>query len=155
MKKQDCSVFLEEVLTAGRPLSAPAAEHVQNCPECAALREMTERFTGAGELPEVPEVLDRAVLAYAGQERRRRSFHQLFFRRIVPVAAAAAAAVVCVVALLPEPDAPGSEYTEMDIAAAAAISVTEWNTLETEAVALNYELTSCQQALSAELLSPM
>ena len=100
MKKQDCNVFLEEVLTAGGTLSAQAAEHVKNCSECAALREMTERLAGIGqELPEVPEVLDRAVLAHAGQMRRRRSFHQLFFRRMLPGAAAVAAAAVCMVAL--------------------------------------------------------
>ena len=152
MKKQDCNVFLEEVLTAGGTLSAQAAEHVKNCSECAALREMTERLAGIGqELPEVPEVLDRAVLAHAGQMRRRRSFHQLFFRRMLPGAAAVAAAAVCMVALLPESEAPvKAERTGADFAAAAAVSVTEWNTLETEALALNYELTSCQQTLAAD-----
>ena len=91
MKKQDCSIFLEELLSADMPLSTAAAEHVKHCHECDALREMAVRFTRCGDLPEVPETLDRAVLEYAGQMQRRHSFHQLFFRRIVPFAAAAAA----------------------------------------------------------------
>lgn len=150
MKKQDCSIFLEEVLSADMPLSAAAAEHVKACPECAALREMTVRFTRNGDLPEVPEVLDHAVLEYAGRQRRRHSFHQLFFRRIVPVAAAAAAVAVCAVTLFPETEPPVSGLPAQDITVAAAAAAADWNSLESEAYGLSYELTSCQQALMAD-----
>lgn len=152
MKEHDCSIFLEEVLTAGKPLSAEAAKHVQICSECAALRETAERCSGhAGTALEIPAALDQAILAYAGEARRRRNFHQLFFRRVIPAFAAAAAAVVCVVALQPEetPAIRGA-WTAADITLAAADAVTEWNMLESEACSLNYELTSCQQ-LMAEL----
>lgn len=150
MKKQDCSVFLEELLSAGTPLSPAAAEHVKNCSECDALREMAVRFTKCGELPEVPEALDRAVLEYAGQMRRRHNFHQLFFRRIVPFAAAAAAVVVCMVALFPESEQTVCGEPVQDITVAAARAAADWNSLESEACGLNYELTSCQQALMAD-----
>ena len=150
MKKQDCSIFMEEVLTVETPLTGPAALHVQSCPECAALRESLECFTGNAALPEVPETLDRAVLEYAGTARRRRNFHQLFFRRIMPFAAAAAAAVVCVAALLPEADPVSPREFGADLTVAAAKSVKEWNVLESEACDLHYELMSCQQILTAD-----
>ena len=155
MKKQDCSIFLEELLSADMPLSTAAAEHVKHCHECDALREMAVRFTRCGDLPEVPETLDRAVLAYAGQMQRRHSFHQLFFRRIVPFAAAAAAVVVCMVALFPESDRAVCGESAQDITVAAARAAADWNSLESEAYGLNYELTSCQQALMADWQSAM
>ncbi|MBQ7394363.1 MAG: hypothetical protein IJV89_08460 [Lentisphaeria bacterium] len=150
MKQQECSHFLEEILTGQKPLSLEAAEHVKNCAECAALRESLECFTGNTALPEVPETLDRAVLEYAGTARRRRNFHQLFFRRIMPFAAAAAAAVVCVIALLPEADPVSPREFGADLTVAAAKSVKEWNVLESEACDLHYELMSCQQILTAD-----
>jgi hypothetical protein len=150
MKKQDCSHFLEELLSAGATLSPAAAEHVKHCSECAALREMTVRFTKSGDLPEVPEALDRTVLEYAGQMRRRHSFHQLFFRRIVPFTAAAAAVVVCMVVLFPESDQTVCGEPAQDITVAAARAAADWNSLESEAYGLNYELTSCQQTLMAD-----
>ena len=155
MKKQECSIFLEELLSAGTPLSTAAAEHVKHCPECDALREMAARFTKCGDFPEVPETLDRAVLDYAASQRRRHSFHQLFFRRIVPVAAAAAAVVVCMVALFPESDRAVCGEPVQDITVAAARAAADWNSLESEAYGLNYELTSCQQALMADWQSAM
>ena len=154
MKKQDCSIFLEELLSAGTPLSTAAAEHVKHCPECDALREMAARFTKCRDFPEVPETLDRAVLDYAASQRRH-SFHQLFFRRIVPVAAAAAAVVVCMVALFPESDRAVCGEPVQDITVAAARAAADWNSLESEAYGLNYELTSCQQALMADWQSAM
>ncbi|MBO5688690.1 MAG: hypothetical protein J6S73_02080 [Lentisphaeria bacterium] len=140
MKKQDCSIFMEEVLTVETPLTGPAALHVQSCPECAALREMAEKCAVKTAVPEIPAALDRAVLAYAGESRRRQRIRQLFFRRIMPAVTAAAAAVVCVVALLPEEKTP----PERNITLAAADAANEWNMLESEAFKLNHELTSCQ-----------
>ena len=148
MKKQDCSVFLEEVFAVETPLTGPAAIHVQSCPECAALREMAETCVMRTAVPEIPEKLDRAVLAYAGEARRRRSFQQMFFRRIMPVVTAAAATVVCVVALLPENEPEFWRAAPADITLAAADAVQEWNMLESEAFELNYELTSCQQTVA-------
>lgn len=145
MKQQECSAFLEEVLTAGKALSAPAAEHIQTCAECAALREMTEQLKVP--VPEVPEALDRNILQYAREARRRRRVQQLLFRRVFPVFAAAAAAVVCVVALLPdEPEVRHTPMADVNLAAADAAKV--WNMLESEAFDLNYELMSCQQTVA-------
>ena len=150
MKPCGCEQFLEAVLTVGKPLSGAAAEHVRQCPECAALRAQAERLTGRCEM-EPPAVLDRAVLAHAHDAVRRQSVHQLFFRRIMPFAAAAAAAVVCVAVLLP--DTPAADPA-VKVAQTVPVKLTELpvltslEKLETEAFDLSQELTSCQNVVT-------
>ena len=61
MKKQDCSIFMEEVLTVETPLTGPAALHVQSCPECAALREMAEKCALKTAVPEILACADVVV----------------------------------------------------------------------------------------------
>ena len=152
MKPLECDRFLEEVLTPEKPLGAAAAEHVRNCPECAALRADAEHLAGNVCEAEPPAALDRAVLDHAHGALRRRAVHRLFFRRIMPFAAAAAAAVVCVAVLLPE-DAPEVPPRTVRVAqtagrAAEMPALTALDKLESEAFDLSQELTSCQYAVA-------
>ena len=52
--KELCNQYLETVLDTDSPLTGEVAEHLAQCPECAALRRDAELLCGSS-LPVAPE----------------------------------------------------------------------------------------------------
>ncbi len=68
MKTEKCKEMMDRFLTGED--SGEVAEHLRECPACRELAELDRQLTGMPEHLEVPEELDRAVLAYAAAKKR-------------------------------------------------------------------------------------
>lgn len=88
----NCREASEMILNGER--NGALEEHLGQCSECRSLDEDLRRITELAEmpLPEVPEKLDKAVLACAASQKPQLSAGPLFFR--MPVLRAAAAVAV-------------------------------------------------------------
>lgn len=77
-------------------------QHLGACPECRSLDEDLRRISGLAQmpLPEVPEKLDRAVLACAAEQTARKSRGPGLLFRMPVLRAAAAVAVLAACAAL-------------------------------------------------------
>ena len=150
--KELCNQYLETVLDTDSPLTGEVAEHLAQCPECAALRRDAELLCGSS-LPVAPEpdpALDARVFRAVREDRKRRRLAAVILRRILPASAAAAAAGGIAIRLT-----GGSEELQRPVAPPVAATVSEtppvlmdWTDLEQESYCLDQELNSRQYALS-------
>jgi len=90
----NCREASEMILNGER--NAALEEHLGQCSECRSLDEDLRRMTEFAEmpLPEVPEKLDKAVLACAASQKPQRSTKPALFFRMPVLRAAAAVAVL-------------------------------------------------------------
>ena len=90
----NCREASEMILNGER--NGALEEHLGQCSECRSLDEDLRRMTEFAEmpLPEVPEELDKAVLACAASQRPQRSARPALFFRMPVLRAAAAVAVL-------------------------------------------------------------
>ena len=94
MKTEKCKEMMNRFLTGED--SGEVADHLRECPACRELAELDRQLTGMPEHLEVPEELDRAVLAYAAAKNRPAAkvwdFAFILRHAAIP---AAAAVMVC------------------------------------------------------------
>ena len=94
MKTEKCKEMMDRFLTGED--SGEVADHLRECPVCWELAELNRQLTGMPEHLEVPEELDRAVLAYAAAKKRPAvkvwDFEFILRHAAIP---AAAAVMVC------------------------------------------------------------
>ena len=90
----NCREASEMILNGQR--NGALEEHLGQCSECRSLDEDLRRVSAFAEMPlsEVPEELDKAVLACAAAEKPRRSAGPALFFRMPVLRAAAAVAVL-------------------------------------------------------------
>lgn len=90
----NCKEASEKILNGER--NRALEEHMEQCPECRSLNEDLRRISELAEmpLPEVPEKLDRAVLACAAAQTPKRSTGTVLRFRMPVLRAAAAVAVL-------------------------------------------------------------
>lgn len=67
MKTEKCKEMMDRFLTGED--SREVADHLRECPACRKLAELDRQLAGMPEHLEVPEELDRAVLAYAAAKK--------------------------------------------------------------------------------------
>ncbi len=77
-------------------------EHLAKCPECRSLEKDLRRLSSMADmpLPEVPEKLDRAILACAAEQSARRAMGPTLLFRMPVLRAVAAVAVLAACAVL-------------------------------------------------------
>lgn len=94
MKTEKCKEMMDRFLTG--EVSEEVAEHLRECSACRELAELDRQLTGMPGHLEVPEELDRAVLAYAAAKKRPAAkvwdFAFILRHAAIP---AAAAVMVC------------------------------------------------------------
>ena len=94
MKTEKCKEMMDRCLSGED--SREVADHLRDCPACRELAELDRQLTGMPEHLEVPEELDRAVLAYAAAKKRPAAkvwdFAFILRHAAIP---AAAAVMVC------------------------------------------------------------
>jgi len=90
----NCREATDMILNGER--NSALEEHLGQCPECRALNEDYRLISDFAKLPlpDVPEELDRAVLASAAEQTSRRFTVPSFFFRMPVLRAAAAVAVL-------------------------------------------------------------
>ena len=94
MKTEKCEEMMNRFLSG--QVSEEMEQHFRECPECRALASLNRRLAETHDRLPVPPELDRAVLAYAAENRPVRRVWKIAFilhHAAIPIAAAA---MVCI-----------------------------------------------------------